>query len=814
MHWRTDVPQRKHGKIRSYDELEDLLFGADDSTGDFDDLDFGDDDDISLDDLDEIADDDDDIFSGTTVYGVSMDKSASAAPQISNRQQHDTQVSSGIDSTPTPVSRRDVPQQRSTTKSAVSQTPPSANPSNEFLSVEMPDRKRKRNRSVVDASAQRQVNRDSIPNERITQQRDTQRRDTHNDVDVDDLFSVYDDASSTGTIEDTRQELSDTSVSVQKKTPHGTDTPDEAQQNASDDQRKDRRQKRKSVSQTVLIPDIDAASAIEIDDAVATESDDYDDQPTQDRHASPVTDDMFDDADELDEPDDDIVDGSEDLTDKSDSDNDATDEDDYEDDTQYSSDASDEDEQLPEFVRKHADFYENYEYVDFPTVPMQFRGADIIGLRTRATGKTDERIGPIQPKGVLRKLWDDLTDVNKYILMLISEHRHLTINQLQTLIVLPTQIRTANSKKMKEARKDPRTEEIPIHNTMKAYFTYVTEEKYQCPLDYKTCHKTATIRGLKTLIKSLCELRYIEEITPSYEVRVSAKKVSKEYKAHPSLFTQHYYLTPLGARLLICNTNATTSTGKNPVGFVPTYKDAAYMSIVHETECSECFCSIIACSEYASNMELWNPNADDKRDYGFFDICRFYHEKDVEYRFKDGKGSKVVFKSDGEMTIYSSKLGDFIDYFLEYDAGSSKAGNIKHKIESFAKYVLYLKRTYGPRARRPVLLLVTQKPSSFMPQINGKSTGTVYTNGIKTMMRSSFKGMEGVINDIACVLVCDCNALRQHGAMGACWHRMDLRTGRASDRAMDLVEASRDVVEHPSVDLASVSDSGQTEAKN
>ena len=393
MHWRTDVPQRKHGKIRSYDELEDLLFGDDDSTGDFDDLDFGDDDDISLDDLDEIADDDDDIFSGTTVYGVSMDKSASAAPQISNRQQRNSQVSSGIgNSTPAPASRLDVPQQRSTTRSAASQTPPSANPSNEFLSVETPDRKRKRNRSVVDEPAQRQVNRDSIPNERITQQRDTQRHDARNDVDVDDLFSVYDDASSSGTIEDTRQALSDTSVSVQKKTPHGTDAPDEAQQNDSDAQRKDRRQKRKSVSQTVLIPDIDAASAIEIDDAIATESDDYDDQPTQDRHASPVTNEMFDDVDEFDGSDDDAVDEPDTPTDADASGNDAADEDDYEDDTQYSADTSDEDEQLPEFVKKHADFYENYEYVDFPTVPMQFRGADIIGLGTRATGKTDERI--------------------------------------------------------------------------------------------------------------------------------------------------------------------------------------------------------------------------------------------------------------------------------------------------------------------------------------------------------------------------------------------------------------------------------------
>ena len=450
------------------------------------------------------------------------------------------------------------------------------------------------------------------------------------------------------------------------------------------------------------------------------------------------------------------------------------------------------DEQQPEFVKKNAEFYGNYAYSDVPKLPQQFRSADIIGLRTRATGKNEEKIGTITQKKRLRKLWDDMTDVEKYILMLISEHRHLTVNQLQTLIILPTQIRKANAADMRRMRGDARTD-IPVHNTLKPYFSYVTSEKYKTQLSYKECHKTATVRGLMTILRRLQKLELIEEITPSYKVKPAS---SQAYKDTPSLFTEHYYLTVMGARLLICNTAATQPSGDTPVGFVPTYKDSSYLSIVHETECAECFLSIMSCSEYASNMELFNPDADDYADYGFFDICRFFHEKDVEARFRlTDKDRETVFKSDGELTLYSSRLGDFIDYFLEYDAGSSKPYNIKHKIAAFAKYVLYLRKTVGETARRPVLLLVTQKPSSFMPSLNqSKSQGTVYTRGIQTLMRTTFKDMIDQINDIACVLVTDCNAIRQHGAMGACWHRMDLRTGKSDDRALDLIEASKSVV--------------------
>lgn len=424
-------------------------------------------------------------------------------------------------------------------------------------------------------------------------------------------------------------------------------------------------------------------------------------------------------------------------------------------------------------------FYSNYEYSSVPKIPEEYRGADIIGLRTRSTGTTSTPIGSIQPKAQLRKTWDGLTPVEKVILMYISEHRHLTAAQLKTLIVMPTLIRQSKGGGT---------------NILKTYFKWVTETRYGTPLNYKETHKTSSVDGLMRKISHLKELDLIAEITPSYDVKPAE---SKEYKETPALFTQHYYLTPIGARVLVCNTAARVPSAKGRVtrvGYVPTYKNATYMSIVHETESTEVLCSIISCAAYISNMNnLDNANTYENDIFGFFDICRFWHEKDIEEKNILWEGKKIDFKSDGKLTLYSSQLGDFIDYFVEYDSGSSTPSKIKHKIEAFTKYILSNKMEFKDRFRKPILLLVTQKPADFIPSMARKNK-TKYTSGIATMYRQNFSEYGESINDISIVLVADCNAIRQHGAMGACWHKIDLTTGEADEKSLDLIELSKAVV--------------------
>lgn len=447
-------------------------------------------------------------------------------------------------------------------------------------------------------------------------------------------------------------------------------------------------------------------------------------------------------------------------------------------------------------------YFADYEYSMVPRVPMEFRGADILGLRTRATGNTSVPIGPIAPKVKLRTIWDNMTDIERYILMLVSEHRHATTNQLVPLTVLPTIIRHSPGGGC---------------NSIKPYYEWVTKVKYESPLDYKETFKTGTVRGLQSKIDHLCELGVLEEITPSYKVR---KCDSPQYSETPSLFTSHYYLTPLGARVLICNTAATVPNPKAPqgirrsVGYVDTYRNAAYVSIVHEAECNEVFCSLIEGAEYMSNVMLFNKDAEQRVgqdgkpmfdsdgnpvpaiDYGTVDVCRWYHEKDCEFKnipYHDRQRDKDVtidFKCDGEMTVFSTALNEFVDMFLEYDSGTSSMQKIQHKVEAFARYVIFNREEHRDRFRLPVLLLVSQQPSAFMPGIKG-SEATRYTRGIQAMMASQFSDYDGDMNDLVNVLVADVRMIRQHGAMGAVWHKIDMGTGVAEKTAHDLLTAVR-----------------------
>lgn len=441
------------------------------------------------------------------------------------------------------------------------------------------------------------------------------------------------------------------------------------------------------------------------------------------------------------------------------------------------------------YKRNMAALFTEYEYERVPRIPDEYRGATIIGLRTKPTGNSSIKIGAIAPKKKLRMIWDNMTDVEKYILMLISEHRHLTVDQLAVFVVLPSSVRQLHG---------------GGHNSIKPYFEWVTKDKYGNQLNYKETHKTQTIKGLESKLGHLVDLNLIEEITPSYHVN---KNDSALFNRTPSLYTSHYYLTPVGARVLVCNTLATTPDAapkgkdkseaiKHNVGYVSTYRNSAYLSIVHETESTDVLTSIAESAMFVSNIDALDGRADgDDKDYGFIDICRFYHEKDCEEKYvpyhddEDMKDKTIDYKTDGLLTLYSSRLGEFMDYYLEYDSGSSSSSKIKHKIEAFIRYTLWQKGLNGYRFRKPVLLLVSQNPAHYMPGLRDDKP-TRYTRGVEQLVKSCFKDHKGDINDIATVLVGDCRMIRMHGALGACWHKMDLITGVPERTAHDLLTAS------------------------
>lgn len=383
-------------------------------------------------------------------------------------------------------------------------------------------------------------------------------------------------------------------------------------------------------------------------------------------------------------------------------------------------------------------------------------------------------LGPVAPRAELRKLWEALGPTEKYILMMVGEHRHLTQAQIQTLVMMP-------AKRLAEKKVD----------VLETYFTWANEARYDAGLDYRKTFSTSTAKGVEKKLKRLVEADYLVLITPSYRVKSTE---SKEYKEAPSLYTEHYYLSPLGAKLMVASTKIKASGKEGAVGYVPTHREAQFMSIVHETECTEVFISMITCADWLTN--------DGPKGTGFYDVCRFWHEKDVEekevidQRLKD-KGRKkpfIDFKPDGKLTLYCSPLGDFVDAYLEYDSGSSKEGNLCHKIEAFVKYIFWKRSTVGEHFRKPLLLLVSQKPSSFIPEIAGRETST-YTTAIKKCVKENFAAYSSSINDIAVVAVADCRSIRMHGALGACWHRLDLNAGKAEPVAVDFVKLSSSLLE-------------------
>lgn len=490
---------------------------------------------------------------------------------------------------------------------------------------------------------------------------------------------------------------------------------------------------------------------------------------------------------------------------------------------------SGEDSAQNDFIDSHPEFYESYEYDDavMPRIPEAYRGADVIGLRTRGNGTEGVPMkDPNRNVAKWEEAWARMTYPEKYIMMLVSEHRHLTVDQIYTMLGLSGVITKSSSVEVmkgltrqrieatlgREATQDEVDEAFEEekakrdangtprnprhHDSFKTYALWLCRTRYGIDLtakEYKQMVKPTTSKGLLRSINRLVKAGMLDEITPSYKMKGDVS--TEAFQSNPALFMTHYYLSPAGAATLVHN----TSMSKAGVGYVPSHYDASFMSIVHETECTECLLSFVRCAQYVSNMEVLNYDAVDPEEaskVGYIDVLRCYHEKDCEYKGINWNGTDgrkgIDFKSDGMVTIYSSKLHLFADLFLEYDAGSSKESNISHKVEAYIKYTLTYRDILGDSFRKPVLLLVTQKPSSFMPKMLTRRSTTLYTNAIrKRIATKQFDGIRDSLDDIACILVTDCNMLRQHGALGACWRRIDPVTGIAEDKARDLLTAVR-----------------------
>ena len=454
-----------------------------------------------------------------------------------------------------------------------------------------------------------------------------------------------------------------------------------------------------------------------------------------------------------------------------------------------------------EYAKAKRDFLSDYSYTMFPEIPAQYRAVDLLGLRTKPSGTIEEKLGPISPKAKLRQIWDGLSDLERYILILLSEHRHMTARQLVPFTLRTTEIRHFPNGGSQSTK--------PYFDYLKAKYEVNNTGTRPDQIRYKEATKCSTLKGLISKLDHLVDLNLIDPIQPSYHVK---NNNSVDFQENPSLYTVHYYLSRDGAKVLICNTGIglPSEKGGRGCGYVSTHKSSAFSSIVHNSECQEVMCSIVENAEYVSNIDQYGRvDPDDTTDWGRIEILRYEHEgnievKNVPYMKLDSKavGGKakaaIDFKTDGMVSLYSSKLDAIISAYLEYDSGSSTAKGIEHKVLATCLWSLWNLTRYGTRFRTPVLMLVSQNPGSFLPQLNKARTdgGTRYTQGIKRAMETLKKTYPGIDpNVLVTVIVTDCHMMRLHGALGACWHTIDLNTGIADEHGIDFLEAVKPMVE-------------------
>lgn len=495
-------------------------------------------------------------------------------------------------------------------------------------------------------------------------------------------------------------------------------------------------------------------------------------------------------------------------------------------------------------------------------------------------------------KEELKTSWSELSDMDKWILMMVSEYCHLTFRQLLCLVGLPSlsvgnddadnkmimdklfnkaykatvnddgvivvpsewddnredvtdvagkniqkeneEKNTVNKNSEKETRESLDDKKIvasndtndnislennvdyPVNdwfNGLLSFFYFVSLGKYGVKLLDNNVLGVSVWHVFESL-KFLVSNGFIELVYPSYKVTSCSSDL---FNMVPFLFRVHLFLSVRGGRLLVENTNITSASS----GYNPNYRSAYYTSIVHAAETNDIFSSLIDGILWFNNV-CWLNRVLGREYYDIsdvseyynqgIDIVRYYHEKDCEYKnveFYDSANQKkniIDFKSDGLLTVFNKKDYVFVDLFLEYDSGTSKAASITHKLEAFIRYVLWQRELIRKKglsfsSRKFVLLLVSQNTGDYKSILKkNKKKHTMYERGIYKALRKKYSelGKEESLNSLLSVYVTDCDFMRNSGAFGSCWHQVNLEDSSINTNHVSMI----DIIGHDSLDDA------------
>lgn len=489
-------------------------------------------------------------------------------------------------------------------------------------------------------------------------------------------------------------------------------------------------------------------------------------------------------------------------------------------------------------------------------IPNEFLGTEVFGQRTRASGLSVERLPSLTKQNAeeTRYLYENIiTPIDLYILFHISEHRHLTINQLVALIGTISKTITKqnpNSNTLLTTIKPFRRTTEPLNHYLQQLFnktkpTYKfkrgsTDNAKQLALEFQendligppdntilcslpkrqqpALPDSVTLDDIYESIQRLIQHELLYPAMPSYQLMREAKLVTgrgnnttpvkqgdidksiniddisvingNNTKDLPALFnTLHLYLTGKGSRFLLSISGITDGKkgisnkikrNKHQVGFVPSYKNAAFSSIVHETECTEVFTSIIMNTIYLSNQY--------SNEYGKILVSRCNHEMHTEINVKwrgpntDNRGNiktdtmsdYIKFKPDGDITLYTTRNQTFHHFYLEYDSGTSGKGSIYHKIEAYIKFILQLQSSIKDNPHRKFyMLLVSQQPRVFLRgKYKGAGLSGTYLTPIENLLKGELKFKINDIQKYVNILVAPAENIRTRGALGDSWHEL------------------------------------------
>lgn len=253
-------------------------------------------------------------------------------------------------------------------------------------------------------------------------------------------------------------------------------------------------------------------------------------------------------------------------------------------------------------------------------------------------------------------------------------------------------------------------------------------------------------------------------------IRVRANNIEIDKEIAPALMYSHHFLTEFGTQVIAAGSS--TYKRNDIVGFAPNYKTYSFNSLLHLTECNDFFISTIAAAQ-----DMMNNNLDVS---GILDIVRWDNEITSTHKFDYNPNEPVLFKPDGSMVIFSSKLGNFLSFYLEHDVGDSTRKKIAHKTSSYLKFILYKKNTDQKNFRKPVLLFVTSSNHRIK----------LHQQVIKSTIQKEWASNIDYLNFFGRIAITTTQLIQDFSPLGEIWTLVDLKTGEIIPEQYNLLSLS------------------------